>query len=502
MLNRLTALPLLILFGLGVTLNRPAAAQGTALAATAPGTDVDQAAETAAGPDSAEETRDGRAPRRRSVVTSIAASNFGMQCGIGKPTAGQKNCYGSGSIPIVWPATQAQPGLIRLHDSNTYWSILNPSKGTYDWKNLDDWLDVIAQHQPVAASQVFTMVPCWATTTGTCGILATGPTGSNGTPSDLTADGSPAFNSFVTAFVQHCSPGNHCVKDLITYYEMWNEWDIQVHWVGTMQQLYQMLAPAAAIIRANVPKAVILSPSATPASNTGAGYQCDFLNWLNYESQHGRISDWVDFHVYLTDLQSEQTKTVTPEVQWSTVNQNFLKVRAGGVVSGCSSGSTAKGWASTPWANTESNFNGSSQIFYSCPSDQYTPEDCTGQIVRWQILHDSNGASGLFWYYWFNTIGSNPQYEPVYRQMMQYMVGGRFTAPAASSGDIWTAPFVESSGTPALWVWTPNESGASFTVPTGYVDYLDLSGITHSVTAGRLIAIGTEPFLLEQQGAL
>jgi hypothetical protein len=435
-------------------------------------------------------------------TSGIQATNFGVQCGIGVPIYGQINCYGNGTI--LWPATQAQQpqptiGLLRLHDAGTYWSDLNPSSGTYDFTNLDAWLDVIAQHEPVAVSQVFTWVPCWDST-GTCGVEPVAKTGSNGIPIDLTTNGSPAFNDFVTAFVQHCSPAGNCVKNIIQYYEMWNEWNLPIHWTNcgsTMAQcaqaLYQMLAPAAQIIKANVPNAVIFTPSTTPESST---YQCDFLTWLDLENTSGRISDWVTWHVYLTTPSGSSTNL--PETQWSNYNQNFLNIQAGGSAPGCSEPATTQ-WASIPWANTETNFSGSTIVDYQCPPI-YSAEDCTGQIVRWQILHDSNGASGLFWYYWLDTIGSNPQYETAYYYMMQYMLGGKYTAAASSSdgGTTWSAPFTESNGTVATWAWTTNEAGTSYSVPSGVVDYKDLSGNTHTAATGQQITLSTEPYLFEQ----
>jgi hypothetical protein len=412
----------------------------------------------------------------------LGRANFGMQCGLGQTS----NCEGSGSTPIIWPDTQAQPGWLRLHDSGTYWAQLNPTNSSYDWTNLDNWLDMIAQHEPIAVSEVFTWVPCWDAPT--CSAPPTAPGGTNAPPSDLTASGSPTFNAFVTAFVQHCSPNNHCVKNIIKYYEMWNEWDLSFHWTGTMAQIYQMVAPAVAIIRANVPGAVILMPSTTPASDTGLGYQADFQNWLNNENANGRISDWIDWHVYLTNT---DTTTNTPEVQWSNDNQTYLNIQ-----------SSTVGWTTAAWADTETNFNGSPELEYSCPSAQYTTDDCIGQVVRWQILHDSNGCAGLFWYYWNTTIGNNAPYETAYYWMMQYLVGGYFTAAASytTNGSVqtWIAPFVEADGTQALWVWTPTEAGTTFTVPYGYLDYRDINGGTTTVGAGQSITIGVQPFMLEQ----
>gem|GEM_PF-742469 len=417
--------------------------------------------------------------RQQNSGPVVSAANFGMQCGLGQLS----NCEGSGSTPIAWPQTQAQPGFLRLHDAGTYWAILNPASATYSWTNLDNWLDMIAQEEPVAVSQVFTWVPCWDAPA--CSAPPTAPTGTNAPPNDLVASGSPTFNAFVTAFVNHCSPHGNCVKNLIKYYEMWNEWDLTFHWTGTMAQIYEMVAPAAAIIRANVPGAVILMPSTTPESAT---YQTDFQNWLNYETANGRISDWVNWHVYLTNT---NTTTFTPEQQWINYNQNFLNIQR-----------ATPGWTTAPWADTETNFNGSPELEYTCPIAEYTAQDCAGQVVRWQILHDSNGAAGLFWYYWNTTIGGNSTNETAYYWMMQYLVGGRFSSAATytttAGVQTWIAPFVEANGTAALWVWSPSEAGTNFVVPAGYGDYRDLGGGTTTVSAGQSVAIGVQPILLEQ----
>jgi hypothetical protein len=158
-------------------------------------------------------------------------------------------------------------------------------------------------------------------------------------------------------------------------------------------------------------------------------------------------------------------------------------------------------WAKTPWANTETNFGGNN-LNYSCPTTEYSASDCAGQIVRWQLIQASNGAASVDWYKWNETIGAIPQYETAYYYMQKYMIGGTFAAPcsftAANGASTWTCNFAESGGTQALWVWTPNEAGTTFTVPSGYVDYLDLTGAKTAVSAGQTISISVEPILLEQ----
>lgn len=382
------------------------------------------------------------------------------------------------------------PELLRLHDSKTFWSAMQQSSTSWNWTDLDAYLELLAGHPGEVGTEQFTSVPCWDSSTGQCGIIANYPNGTNGYPSDLTPGGSPSFNAFVAAFVQHCNSNGHCVKDYIQVYQMWNEWNLSVHWVGTMQQVYWMVAPAVAIVRAKVPNALIIMPSSTPASDTGLGYEADFQNWLNYENTHGRISDWIDWHLYLTHTGGT---TFTPEQQtanYMTGTGNYLAMQ-----------NSTPGWNVTPWVDSETNFSAGTN--YACPSP-YSEADCAGQIARWQILHDSNGAAGVWWYYWNQTIGNGPttpvSYATVYQTLQSLLVGGYFTASAASDGNTpatWTAPFLESNGHSAVWVWTDSEASKTYTVPSGYSDYRDLNGGTTTVTNGEGITITTLPVMLE-----
>ena len=85
--------------------------------------------------------------------------------------------------------------------------------------------------------------------------------------------------------------------------------------------------------------------------------------------------------------------------------------------------------------------------------------------------------------------------------MMQYLAGGHFSAPCSSTTnngvDLWTCSFAQSSGTHSLWVWTPSESGTTYTVPSGFTDYRDLAGNKISVTSGHAITVGPKPIMLE-----
>jgi hypothetical protein len=419
---------------------------------------------------------------------TISTATFGMQCGPGVST----NCpVVSGTITLP-----TEPGTLRLWDSEVEWSALNPSCSSppctsWNWTNLDYYLDAIAADSSLSdVIYTFGWVPCWDATS--CSDTTNHRTSTP--PSDLNSSGSSTFNAFVTALVQHCSAAHptHCVKNLIKYYEMWNEANSTTYWnpgSNGQQLLYEMVAPAVSIIESNVSGAVILTPSVT--ANGGESWMA---TWLQTEVSKGIISNLYNFHTYLN--------TSTPETTWLNVVAPGTSTSPGLLYPNYHT----TGWTALSWGISETNFeNGSEPNPYTCDST-YSVADCTGQVVRWQVILNSNGALNLSWYYWNATIGelgaSGRPYATAYYYMMQYMVGGSFTAACSytTSGGIqtWTCPFTEGSGTTALFVWTPSPSGTTYTVPSGYVDYRDLAGGTTSVTGGQHITIGVEPFMLEK----
>jgi hypothetical protein len=384
---------------------------------------------------------------------TLTRSSFGMQCGTGKPT----NCPNA-----TWPTSVAQPGMIRLWDSQVQWHALNPARGTYNWQTLDKYLDVVAAHQPRDVMYTFGYTPCWVAKAP----CATKWPGSGYPPNDLTANGSPSFNAFVEALVDHCSPAGHCVKDSIKYWEMWNEPNAQHFYTGTVPQLYSLMAPAIAIVRKKVSGVTVLTP---PVMRADSDWMQD---WMKEEDSHGRLSDIFSFHLYLLDK--------TPEERFGMVKK-IVDMK-----------NHAPGWSSMPWMDGETNFD---PVIYLCNS-KYAPEDCVGQVVRWQLLHFGYGAMQLSWFYFNTTIGRNPEYATAYKTMMDWVVGGHFTAECSAKGDVYSCPFIQANGHHAMFVWSVNGKG-KYVPSSEYVDYKDLDGNTAKVSSGQPAPIGVKPIMLE-----
>ena len=397
--------------------------------------------------------------------TPISSASWSFECQYGHVcgTTGQ------------WITTTSQPGAVRLWDSGTSWSILQPSSNTYDWTNLDTWLDLIAEHQPTTAMFTFGHVPCWATNGQQCSNYGWDNWSSN-PPTDLTASGSHSFNAFITQMVSHCSPAGHCVKDYIKYWEGWNEANLSHYWNGTQLQLYQLTKPAMAIIRGAIPGAIVSTP---PACGGDVPWM---TSWVQLENSNGRISDYYGFHVYLMDL--------PPETRINMVGR-MVDVK------------NNNGWSSAPWMNTETNFVTATD---EC-SSQYSTEDCRGQLVRWHVLQYAyqGGPGGAFLIGWYNwpSINSSIDYDPYYYTMMDWLVGGTFKTSCTTTqknGTLYTCPMTEANGTSALIVW--NTSGnVQYTPASEYVDYKEMNGTYGGtkvhISPGEKTTVGVIPVMFE-----
>jgi hypothetical protein len=276
--------------------------------------------------------------------------------------------------------------------------------------------------------------------------------------------------------VHHCSPAGHCVKDYIKYWEMWNEPDNLPYWTGTPTQLYHMFKPVIPIIRNNVRKAIVSTPPVC------GGHTSWITSWMALENTNGRLSDYYGFHVYLKDH--------TPEVRMGMV-QRMLAAK------------NNNGWTTTPWMNTETNFENST---FTC-STQFTLEDCRGQLVRWHVLQYAyqGGAGGAFHIGWYDWESISPGgYDTYYYTMMQWLTGATFTASCTNSGNVWSCPLNEASGATALIVW--NVAGDSrYTPASEYVAYKYFNGTyggaTKAITRGEATTIGVVPVMFESKRA-
>jgi hypothetical protein len=146
-------------------------------------------------------------------------------------------------------------GSVRLWDSGTRWSLVEPQRRVYDWSVLDRHV-VGARRAGLPVLYTFGATPSWAATDGPRTAYEDG---SRAAPPDDLTD----WEAFVQAVARR-------YKGRIQAYELWVMAPSVKFFSGTPASLVAMSARAAAVLRREDPQATIVCPSMgdlwTPAS--------------------------------------------------------------------------------------------------------------------------------------------------------------------------------------------------------------------------------------------
>ncbi|WP_063757776.1 helix-turn-helix domain-containing protein [Streptomyces fulvoviolaceus] len=139
-------------------------------------------------------------------------------------------------------------GTVRLWDSETRWSQLEPRRGEFDWTTLDRLLDG-AERQGLSTVFVLGGTPGWAAPDGR---RAAYREDSRAAPPDDLAD----WDAFVRAVVRHAG-------GRIDAYEPWITANHGHHYNGSVETLAEMTRRASRIIREHDKDATVVCPSIT-----------------------------------------------------------------------------------------------------------------------------------------------------------------------------------------------------------------------------------------------
>ena len=350
---------------------------------------------------------------------------------------------------------------IRLWDTFTNWSMLEPSRGTYDWPALDRWLDIAKQHG-VDVLFTFGGTPTWASSnpTGTCDYNP----GGCYAPANI-----QDWDDFVRAIATH-SAGR------IKYWELWNEANQHEYWSGGIPALLTMSQHANAIIKSIDPSAKVFTPS-------GVGGATDTSTFLDKFLAAGgdQFVDGVAFHGYVN------SNPPSPE----DVNR---------IVDALHAVMAKRGLAGKPLWDTESSWGQTTHL----PNE----DEQVGFVARHYILQWSNGVQRDYWYAWNDTktgtlwdIGTHKIRRAgiAYSEIVSWLTGSEMTAPCDMASDsTWTCDFTLRSGMQARVVWNSSVSGSSsvqFHPDSKYVQYWSLDGKIAPIS-GASIQIGSKPVLL------
>jgi polysaccharide biosynthesis protein PslG len=383
----------------------------------------------------------------------------------------------TGQVP--WPTISF--GAMRLWATQTQWSALNPSEGTYNWTQLNNWFNIAAQNGKADLIYTFGSVPQWASSKPndqTCVSQVTAA-GSCDAPYDVNADGSGAdklWQDYVTALVAQ-SAGR------IKYWELWNEPDCAWEWNGTIPQMVRMAKDAYTIIKAADPSAMVTTPSSV---NAGSGHSIDIWLPAYLAAGGGNYADIVAFHGYINPALGQEPEAITRTVDQVTSSLT-------GALTTKPIWNTEGGWtqnSNLPNANMEAAF-----------------------VARVYILQWFKGVQRFYWFQYGNTstgtfwtsAGTNTA-GIAYGEVYDWLVGANLNGPCSAAGTVWTCPFTKPGGVQALAVWdasktcSGNNCATSSYVPnTAYTKYTNLAGNVTSFAPGATIQIGAEPILLQNK---
>ena len=366
-------------------------------------------------------------PAPATNTSSIPASLFGFTV---------KN---SGMVPSSISNT-ARSWDTKPHPS---WSDLSPSRGVYNWTNLDFFM---ADNGGRDLIYTLGRTPQWASSQPNA-HTDYGP-GQCAPPTNISD-----WDDYVTAIVTH-SAGR------VRYWELWNEPQNLKYYCGDMPTMVLLAEHAYQIIKRIDPGATVLSPSQT--SYDGPKWMQSFLS-----SGGSKYVDVMAFHGYPAHVEHME----------KIVGQYKAVMAANGV-------------GNLPMWDTESSVGG-------------TLQQSAEGLPKYYLLEWSAGVSRFLWYAYddpmstgkplWTSAGGETVIGTAYDVTRVWMVGASLTGPCSSdTSGTWTCGLTRK-GKAEVVVWNSMTSGTYNT--TGFNSYMDISGVTHPVTNGQ-VTLSSAPVLL------
>ncbi len=398
----------------------------------------------------------------------------------------------------------------RLGHSPYYaWGWIEQTKGNYDFTLFDPYVQYAQQHGiPVVLT--FGWTPGWAVADPTTCHVTNNVTLCSGPPANI-----QDWSDFVTQVVNH-------YKGKIKYYELWNEaqglapgapQNAVVYWSGTPQDMVNLAKAAYPIIHTD-PNAELLTPSvagvATSAQAFAPSWTASFL-----QAGGSQYADGGTFHAYLANAYIGLNPYPYPD-------QNTTSACTGANVNACHGAIQtmiqsyravldSNGMSGKPLFDTEGS--------WGCPAIT-DPTQQSAWIARFYIMAASMMAGYNFqaadWFGWgggtkqqcgdIETDAGTPnQAGAAYTQVYDWLAGSSFAQAAASpptpgcsaQGQVWSCQLTLPNGKSGLIVWNQT-STSSYSPPSQYTEYRDLSGNATPITSGESVTITVEPILFDE----
>jgi hypothetical protein len=420
--------------------------------------------------------------------------------------------------PNIIPDVSIPYGSLRLWDTGTGWSQINTASGVFDFSPLDGFVNAA----PSGVDLLYNLarVPTWASSKPTDSSCSYDTSGEGGPgqcdpPVDLNNDGTGTDQDWINWVSAVAARNASTYNNKIKYFEIWNEWNISLFWTGTPAQLVRMEQDARCVVEgppsgkscnpnSTFPSGMALDPAAKIVSPSPVGAATD-LNEVSLQltsyfgtvvggNNGGTFADEIGFHGYVSTQSSsdpcpvpENVNTVVDDLN-NTV-QSFPNEAAG-----------------KPWFDTEDSWGKAPDEGFGDPDRQ------AAFLARDILLQRSLGVSRIYWYRWDATQTYGGALWTAADGITEagtadgivngWLEGATLSSACTVSGTVWQCGFTDSGGK-ALAVWDASQDCLSgtcgttnFTVPSGYTQYVDLTGNVTSVS-GTTVPIGAKPILLE-----
>jgi hypothetical protein len=366
-----------------------------------------------------------------------------------------------------WPSMPI--GAYRLWDSFVTWSDIEPQKGQWDFKKLDNDMALAEAHN---ADVMLTLgqSPKWA----------------SARPSEGTVHpGGPAEPRDIDDWRNYVRTVATRYKGRIHEYEVWNEPNGHDFFTGGVAQLVRLSQEAYPILHEVDPSVIVVGPSPSPGG--GTAFVEDYLR-----QGGGKYVDAIGYHFYVTPRPPEG---MVDDI--GKVKEIMARYGQGG----------------KPLWDTETGYFIQSQTIEVKPSGPFVvlaPDQAMAYIARAHILNWAAGVTRLYWYGWDDgyqglaeSKGTMP--KPVagaYAQIEKWLTGAVMTycVSNADAAGTWVCAIQRDGGYVGHLVWNPGGS-RSLKVPAdwGAQTERDLSGGVSSLRGAKEIQVGIKPVLVENK---
>lgn len=321
-------------------------------------------------------------------------------------------------------------GSIRLWDTHTNWRLLEPKKGEYNFKELDQFV-ALADNRNQEILMTLGQPPNWAT--GGQSATSYGKNYNSLPPTNID-DWRDYIETIGTRY-----------KGKIKYYEIWNEPNIKDFYSGSIAELITLTKEARDVLKKIDPQIKIISPSTTSPQ---------FLD--SYLKEGGKeYIDIVGVHLYVAK----------PEDMIASINR-YKDVLTNNEVS------------KLPIWNTEFTWTNFKSVGIN---NEMPPEELAASFLSRALLIDfAMGIKRDFFYglgYKFSDIKlvdkNNQKYITTsgiaYKNITSWLIGSTIESFTIKN-DIFKVSVLFNNNRRGIIVWTNNESGLKrlYTVPSNY----------------------------------